>query len=223
MSDWYCSSAAFAAVSAFVASHAYSVGDFVKENAHAACMKYFWRFTTAGTSSTEPTWSSAYLDGATITSGGATFTNVAGRSTYGWTAAAGTLQALVTTAAYRPNAGDRVFLSSDHSESGAGTNYGSGCNNGNDAFGVIQYISVNRAGSVPPVAADITNGAAITTTSAMTLDARTNFFWQGITFTGASNTSIGFNSSCCKAHVFKNCAIVLQGNGSLVNGNSVKV
>jgi hypothetical protein len=225
MTDWYISSVSWAAIAQFTASHAYTVGNIIRPlTTPAAGREYAYRCTTAGTSSTEPTWSSAYTNNATITSGGATFTNVSGQSTYGWSAAAGTVQALVTTAAYRPNPGDRVFVSSDSSDSFSGAlNYGNGINNGNIAFGVVQFISVNRAGSVPPVAGDIASGAAITVTSTLTLDAMCNLFWQGFTFTSGAGTNITINSSGNKSHYFKNCAFVLGGSGKLTSSNANKI
>jgi hypothetical protein len=85
MADWYASSAAYAAIAPFAISTAYTVGQFVKPTAPAAGKEYVFRVTTAGTSAgTEPTWSSATGDNATITSGGVTFTNTSAQSAYGW-------------------------------------------------------------------------------------------------------------------------------------------
>src|SRR5262249_62161150 len=116
MADWYVSSAAWTAIAQFATSTAYSVGNIVRPlTAPAATAQYAFRCTTAGTSSTEPAWPSG--NNSTITSGGATFTNVSGQSTYGWTAAAGSLPSLSYTGPNRFALGDRVFISSDHSES----------------------------------------------------------------------------------------------------------
>lgn len=176
-----------------------------------------FRVTTAGTSTTEPTWPAG--NNATVTAG-ATFTNVSGQSAYGWSAAAGTLYCMGTGSSNgRPVVGDRMFLGSDHSENLSGAlTWGFSGTTGTAAYGVIQILSVNRAGSVPPVAADALSGAAITdtvsTTQNMTLDAYCNMYWQGITFTLAgtpsSNAIIALVSGIGrKGHYFKNCAFVL--------------
>src|SRR4029077_6308490 len=113
MADWYVSSAAYAAIAAFVPSVAYTVGQIVKPTAPALKAQWTFRCTTAGTASTEPAWPTG--NNATITTGGATFTNVTGQSTYGWGAAAGDLPTL-QGAAVRFGGGDRIFISSDHAE-----------------------------------------------------------------------------------------------------------
>jgi hypothetical protein len=224
MADWYVSSAAYAGVAAFVASHAYNVGDLLKPTAPATGREYVFRCTTAGTSGTEPTWSSAINDGNTITSGGATFTNISGRSTYGWGAAAGTLYCISVQISNRPAVGDRVFVSSDHSETNIGQIYAFGATFG---FGLIEFISVNRAGSVPPVAADITSGAAVTFNAYPTLEAYTDVFWQGFTFTltGTSGLNWFLNGSGTKAHYYKNCTFVISNTnvGTRLIGQDAKV
>jgi hypothetical protein len=228
VADWYVSSVAWAAISQFAASHAYSIGDVVRPlTTPAAGKEYAFRCTTAGTSSTEPAWPTA--NNGTVATGGATFTNVTGQSTYGWGAAAGTLFALTYATAFvtRPVVGDRVFLSSDHSESVTGDRtYAFNTNTG--AFGVIEFLSVNRAGSVPPVAADLTAGAAISITStasnSLTLDAYCSYYWQGVNFSvvGASAGAMQFNTSGTKVNYLKNCAISFA-NGSMRSGNTAKV
>lgn len=230
MADWYVSSAVYATISAFVASVPYTVGQLVKPTAPAVGKEYVFRCTTAGTAGTEPTWPVA--NNATVTTGGAIFTNVTGQSTFGWGAPAGTLWSIANANSNRPVAGDRVFLSSDHSENITGAiTYAF---NTSSNYGLIQILSVNRAGSVPPVASDITNGAAITATMSglqnMNLDAICNMFWQGITFTltgtasgvAAMNLSSGTGK---KSHYFKNCAMVVtiatQSNLIGINASSV--
>lgn len=228
MADWYVSSAAYSSIATFAASHAYSIGDIVKPTSPAAGAKYAFRCTTAGTSSTEPTWPTG--NNSTITTGGATFTNVTSQSTYGWGAAAGDLWTLAVAKGNRPANGDRIFLSSDHSDTitpGASITYAFGT----AAYALIQIISVSRAGSVPPVAADITSGAAITITLSaaqqLILDCLTDIFWQGltITFAGtATNSLLGLASSGTKGHYFKNCAFVISATGTTVrigNGRAI--
>lgn len=210
MADWYVSSATYALVAVWQATHAYVIGDLIKPTAPANGSKYVFRCTTAGTSGgTEPNWAGAPSNNATIVSGGATFTNVSGQSTYGWAAAFGDVFTASSSAGGRVLNGDRVFVSSDHTETSTA--------NGNISisvsfnYGGVVLISVNRAGSVPPVAADIQNGAAISYTGASTLffDATADHFWQGFTFTlGGSASFLYFNSGQSKLHYFKNCAFV---------------
>lgn len=225
MADWYVSSVAFAAVPVWAASTAYTVGQFVRATAPAASHEYVWRCTTAGTSGgTEPTWANAYLDGNTIASGGATFTNVAGRSAHGWSAALGSLNCITYDIANRPVIGDRVFLSSDHSESGLSNNYR--FNLGAPGNGLIQIISVNRAGSVPPVAADLQSGAAITapTTGGLNFDPIQSMLWHGITFTipgtGGNSVSFATSGTGLKMEYFKNCAFVMTNNNASTRLNA---
>jgi hypothetical protein len=207
LSDWYVSSATYASVPTWVGSHVYSIGDLVKPTAPASAREYVFRVTTAGTSTTEPAWPVG--NNATVTAG-ATFTNVSGQSAYGWSAAAGSLGCMsASLSGGRTANGDRIFLSSDHSEatSTALINFGT------SALALVQIISVNRAGSVPPVAADILPGAAVGTTNAsFSLNCVTNVYYEGITFSGATGASAGhiqLGDSSGKLMYFKNCGFVL--------------
>lgn len=217
MADWYISSAAYAGITAFVASHAYSIGDIVKPTSPAQGARWAFRCTTAGTSSTEPTWPTG--NGTTITTGGATFTNVTGQSAYFWAAAAGdhqTLNGLTGTVRYA--AGDRVFISSDHAETVASGSCGAG-NTITVGFGLLQFICVNRGGSTPPVAADVTTGAAISASTTLFLAARVNVYYQGLSFAilGAGAVPIQFGAPSAaveKRSYFKNCAFLLSSSSS---------
>lgn len=219
MADWYVSSVIYAAIPVWAATTGYTVGQFVKPTAPAVDTQYVFRCTVAGTSgATEPTWSGAATNNSTIVSGGATFANVTGQSTYGWSASSGTFLTVVNR---RTLVGDRVFASSDHAESSSAT-IAYDFNNGTVAFGLVQIVSVNRAGSVPPTASDIQSGASITNTggSSVALNAWCNLFWQGITITigGSSAINLFFNvgAGARKSHYLKNCAIVLTNTNSAV-------
>lgn len=215
MADWYVSSAAYAAVAAFVPSAVYSIGNIVKPTAPAAKALWTFRCTTAGTASTEPAWPTA--NNSTITTGGATFTNVTGQSTYGWSAAAGDLPTLLgAVGTFRFAAGDRMFVSSDHSETQTtSTTYGSGVG-ATASFTSGQVLSVNRAGSVPPVAADLAAGATVTVgTGSVSLNIETAFltYHYGINYiyTGTSATAIQFGAgSGAKAIWFDTCQFYLN-------------
>ena len=210
MSDWYVSSVAHAAIAQWAATTAYSIGDIVRQlAAPAAGSERAFRCTTAGTSGgSEPSWT--LTKGATTASGTATFTEVTGNATYNWSAAAARTEHIAET--WATGTGDRVFLSSDHAETQS-TNLGlvpdSSLNN------PAQLISVNRAGSVPPVAADVLAGASIATTGAATISLTgTTVYWHGITFTcGSSGTPTMTIGSTSQRHSFKDCAFV-SGAGS---------
>jgi hypothetical protein len=94
MADWYISSTAYAAIATFVPSVAYSVGQIVKPTAPVSQQRYAFRCTVAGTASTEPGWGAAWNNNQTVTTGGVTFMNVSGQSTYFWAAAAGDHQSM---------------------------------------------------------------------------------------------------------------------------------
>lgn len=212
MPDWYASSAAYAAITAFVASHAYSIGDLVKPTVPALKAQWVFRCTTAGTSSTEPTWPTA--NNSTIATGGATFANVTGQSTYGWGAAAGDLPTLLgAVGTNRFAAGDRMFVSSDHAETQtANTTYGATTGS---SYTSGQVLSVNRAGSVPPAAADLTPGATCTVSGVTTLslDALFPIYHYGLNFisTGTSG-GIGFSTGTTsnKTHYFDTCQFYIN-------------
>lgn len=223
MADWYVSSAAWTAIAQFAASTSYSVGQIIRPlTAPQIYNQCAYRCTTAGTSTTEPAW--ALGNNATTTSGGATFTNVTGQSAYGWSAAGGTLATFLGTSSQQRQAlGDRIFVSSDHSETlGASLTFVP-VNDGGSGFGMVRIISVNRAGSVPPVPADELSGATVVTSAgfSLTLDAYYNWYWQGVRFNIAGTISFGTNGT--KLGYYKNCAFALtrSANADLINmGNS---
>lgn len=197
-------------------SGTYTVGQIVKPTAPALKAQWTFRCTTAGTASTEPTWPTA--NNSTITTGGATFTNVTGQSAYFWTAASGDLATLLTTS-NRLSGGDRVFLSSDHTESQtSNTNYGSG-NSGPTGFNQLQFLCVNRGGSTPPVAADQTTGASISTTGTLIFMADASCYYQGISFTTSTTSAIGLGFSGTGAsgytQYFLNCRLALTAASSV--------
>lgn len=214
MADWYISSTKYATYTAFVGSHAYSIGDLVVPTAPTGGAKWVHRCTTAGTSTTEPTW--ATTNNGTCTSGGATFTNVTGQSTYAWSAAAGDYPTLVRTTSTRPQGGDRIFISSDHSESTPSNTYGSG-SGATASFNVLQVLSVNKAGSTPPVAADLAAGAVIACSGTLTWAAYCPIYSYGITYsnTGSASTTGASSGSSCKTMVFDNCTLY-QNNANSV-------
>ena len=222
MADWYVSSAAYAGYTAFQTSHAYTVGNLVVPTAPTAKNKWVFRCTSAGTSGTEPTWSTAAANNATVTSTGATFTNVTGQSTFFWTAAAGDMPTLLGAGGtFRFAAGDRMFVSSDHSETQATTTeYGSG-STATQSYSIGMVLSVNRAGSTPPVAADLTAGATATVgTGSISLDLDSQFpvyhYGMNYVYTGTLAAGIVFNAAATKGHYLDACQLYLNTSTSSV-------
>ena len=127
-----------------------------------------------------------------------------------WAKAATTLTTAITGSA----AGDDFWVASDHAESTAGAV--TLTFPGTDAS-PCRCISVSRAGSTPPVAADITAGASVTTTGANTITIRGGCYVFGVTFnagSGASNASITINTTVQTVIQFDGCALNLVGTSS---------
>ncbi len=204
MADWYVSSTAYAAIPVFAANHAYSVGDIIRPTSPSANQQYPFRCTTAGTSgASEPTWSGG--NNSTTTSGTAVFTNIGGQSAYAWSAACGSLASLTYYASKNIAVGDRVFVSHDHVETNAATNYWMVTTT---SFTPNKIISVNKAGSVPLVAADIQAGVSISVNAGTILDANSPMHWDGVIFTMTGAGTFMFNNSGYQLHYFKNSAFV---------------
>lgn len=213
MADWYVSSAAWALIAQFAASTAYTVGQIVRPlTTPAATAQCAFRCTTAGTSGAEPSWPQS--NNATVTTGGATFTNVTAQSTYGWAACAGGVNTMINSGiSDRILAGDRCFVSSDHSESNGSVTWE--LNNSSGGFGVTLFVSVNRApNNIPPATADQLSGASLTFTGALTIEAYCNGYWQGFTFVMSSGGNLLFNSSARMNHYYRNCVFNITGSGT---------
>ncbi|MGY4170958.1 hypothetical protein [Bradyrhizobium sp. USDA 4529] len=216
MSNWYVSSTNYAAVATFTASHVYALNDIIRPTSPSASAQYTYKCTTAGTSSSEPSWNTG--DNATTSSGTATFTNVGGQA---WSTPIGNLISITGNSAKNPALGDKIFVSSDHSETDTG-----GINlvmSFSQSFNSIKVLSVNKAGSVPPVAADLQSGAQVSGNNGYTFDTYCNMYWYGITFTNAAG-NMNFSTSASRQNYFKDCALVFTGSsGGPVSGGPGKV
>lgn len=123
-------------------------------------------------------------------------------------------------------AGDNLWVAQDHAESSASAISWTDIK-GTDAA-PVKIICVNKAGSVPPVAADLRATGTVTTTgnSAITLNTTANRFGYiyGITFScGSGAVSASLTSTSASANiVFDNCALKLAGTsgGSIVLGSA---
>lgn len=121
-----------------------------------------------------------------------------------WATAYTTLAAACTAKA----AGDTFFVAHDHAESGAAAANVTIVSPGTEVT-ACKIFCVNRAGSVPPVAADLRTTATITstTTGAILLQGSVAECY-GITFncgTGSSTVSLNAGSSAGRSWRFVNC------------------
>lgn len=208
MAVWYLGSVKYAAVTQYANLHTYSIGDIVRQlAAPAAGKKRCFRCTTGGISgAAEPTW--VLTKGNTTTAGTAIFTEVTGNSTYNWTAPFGELCDLIQTWA---GSGDTIYVESGHDET---TNVGITSQNIGTLTSVINVWCVSSAGSVPPVAADLTTGANIRTGTSNTMSLLLQCDVRGINFhagTGANSANITFNGSQGHITTFTNCGMYLDG------------
>lgn len=128
-----------------------------------------------------------------------------------WANAKTTLAAAITAGV----AGDTYYIANDHAES-------SGSVTSISAKGTITapdlFLCVNRAGSVPPVAADLTTGASITTTGAtqLTFSANAYSYVYGVTFncgTGSSTATVTFGGGTGQV-TFDTCSFITPITGA---------
>lgn len=127
-----------------------------------------------------------------------------------WANAKTTIGAAITAGA----AGDTYYIAQDHSESAASLSVTpKGTINAWD-----RYLCVNRAGSVPPVSADLRTTAVIasTTTSALNWAGSSSYaYYYGLVITAGGVLSIE-TSTGPFAHRFERCSFTI-GNGAGAN------
>lgn len=124
-----------------------------------------------------------------------------------WTNAKTTLQAAITAGA----AGDTYYVANDHAETAAAATT---ITFKGTASAIDLVFCVNRAGSVPPVSADLTTGGSITTTgaNALTLAGTSAFAYiQGLTFNTGSGAVASVFSVSLGGVYFKNCSLKKLG------------
>lgn len=222
MASWYIGSTKWAAVTAWSALTAHSIGDLVRQNAAPAVgSERVFRCTTAGTSlASEPTW--VLTAGSTTTeTAGPVWTEVTGQSTYNWSAPHARLANAFASGWMA--AGDTGYVSNNHAETQAtamtltppGT-AGSPCN----------ILCVNDAGSVPPVSADLRTTANITTTTNVSMTVPSGYcYFFGIIFNAGNGVASSASLSLLSGNnatgwlKFDTCALKLLIN----NTNSSKI
>jgi hypothetical protein len=228
MADWYLSSVAYDAVAAWLATHTYAVGAIVRQTsltlyAGQRCFRAS-AITTGISGGTEPTWNLGL--GATTTDGGVTWTECTGNSahqhdnsvTNTWTAPGRHFENFDSTGNAAVAAGDRIFVSSDHAE--VITTSGHVLLTAGSNASPVNCISVSRtAGNIPPLAADITAGAAVSCSAAggtLFLSNAAGSRFEGLTFTvsGTGTCKITIPNSGAGVREFKDCNFVISGTGS---------
>ena len=197
MATYYVSSVAWTAVAAWAATHAYILGDYVRQLATPTFgNERVFKCTTAGTSGgTEPAWT--LTDNGNTTDSTAVWKQIAGQEAE---QAAGNWKAPYATMLGMQNAhglvgGDQIFVSSDHTESNAAAYSLSGASVAGS--GPAAFYSVSRVGaSLPPTATDLAAGAIIGTSGSQDITfANHHFYYRGFFFvvgTGASAASLNF-------------------------------
>lgn len=217
MANWYVGSVDYTAVAQFAVSHAYVIGNLIRQlAAPAAGNQRVFRCTTAGTSaSTEPVWT--LTAGSTTTSGTATFTEVTGQQAYQASGAWAAPHAVINNAMQSGWAaeGDTIYVAKNHAETSAaqikfqmlGSNW---------LLNQVICVDNTASGSVPPTAANWfpaigtqnTNlGASVTmtnTASQITFNDPSNntqMYWYGISFISSyqinsSNNGMEFWDNC---------------------------
>lgn len=99
-----------------------------------------------------------------------------------WTNAMTTLSAALSAAA----AGDDIYVAHDHAETGA---VALTLSPPSSASATCRVMCVNRAGSVPPIAADLRTTGQITTTGASTIVISGSVYAYGLVFNAGTGTS----------------------------------
>ncbi len=171
MANWYVSSVAYAALTAWSAGATLSVGNFRKPTAPAAGSERVYRvssITTGITAGTEPTW--PLNANQTVVDGGVTWTECTGQEAYAPTAAAPHVDVIFTQTNGRgaTDGTDWVFVDSAHTEPT--------WTSGRDWTRAGKTRVVTWSGlSVPPIPSDMAAGPVVLQTSGA----------SGITLAGA--------------------------------------
>lgn len=164
MANYYVSSVKFATFTAWSAAEAVTVGT-IRRRTNLTTPRVY-RCETAGTTGgSEPSWSTT--PNSTTNDNGVVWRCITGVSSYGWDSCLGSLNLMGGVVNWQMF--DTVFIANDHVEVDATLS----------ALGAV-YVSVNPAGSVPPVKADYLRGAKFSrTTGTLTIP---KGMWIGIDF-----------------------------------------
>lgn len=212
MVAWYVGDDKYAAVAVWTANTVKVVGDFVRQTAPTDANARVFRCTTAGTThlTTEPTWNVA--EGTTTNDNTAVWTEVTGLAAYGWSAPFKRHAQAFSWGAF----GDTpTYVSSSHNYSVAGAITFSTL--ATDATQDVWILSVNPAGSTPPVAADLLAGATETTTgnNSISIDRSAYIFgFRWVAGSGATGTAnINLGATTASSLVLDSCNLTIATTG----------
>ena len=210
MANYYVSSVKYAALTAWAAGSAVSIGT-IRKNLTGANLRVYRAESAGTTGASEPSWNTNF--NTTTSDNGITWRNITGSETYAWTAAAATIGTINSAASIGEL--DTIYVDSTHSETSASAV--------TIPF-VGKIISVDAAGSVPPAKADYLRGATVTVQSGgsnITINAAKVL---GLNFIAGSATStavsINFGANGYYTHLL-DCFLHLNNTGSsMINGTS---
>lgn len=181
-----------------------SLGQIIKDGGG---LRYFI-CTTAGTAGNgaEPTWNTTA--GATTADNTVTWTCLGTVGSFSaWGAPIPRLLIATGTLAL---AGNTIYVRSDHAETQAASMT---ISVGNSTRQVpYKVLCVNSAGSTPPVAADVTTGATVTTTGANNMFVNAWMYCVGMTFSVGTGATIA--SMAVAGGTFINCAFKKLGTSA---------
>ncbi len=196
--------------SSAVRSTSPGLGQIIKNNAGT---HYFIMSTAGACAAGEPTFNTT--TGGTTTDNTGTWTCIGPVGSFtAWKAPhARIANAIVATWA---TTGDNVYVSSAHAETQATALSIS-------PAGLMQFLCIADAGTIPPTAADLTTGASVTTTGNSTITIGHSYY-QGIAFncaTGAFGTLLNVGTGTNTYVSMKNCALNMRATagGAYVFGN----
>lgn len=217
MSNWYVSSVAWTAVTAWAALTVTTLGTYRRQTAPAVGNERVFKCTTAGTTgAAEPTWNLG--NNATTVDGTVTWTQVAGKEAENatWQAPIARLETAIVTLGVN---GDFVYVRDDHTQTVASAlTFGPASAGG----GAAKVICVRTGCSIPPVSGDESTGASVNTTGASGISFRggqfLDFYVEGVSFhagSGASTASITLGTGATTEFItLKNCLLELAGTSA---------
>lgn len=219
MSDWYCSSVAWMAVTAWSAGLTATTGMLRRQLATPTVgNERVWRCTTPGTTGgSEPSWT--LTKASTTSDNGVVWTECTGDAghqhdngvTNTWTAPHARWENMLAWM----TAPDRGFLSSDHTQTKAGGQTFAPPGSGQT---LCSFFSVDRTtGNIPPIDTDLTYGAEIITTGG-TLNRNGGGYYEKMRFQSGSGTDASQFAQICQASNLMiedvDCHWALGGSGS---------
>jgi hypothetical protein len=220
MANWYVSSASHSAVAQFAISHAYVIGDIVRQLATPSVgSERCFRCSTSGTSGgSESAWT--LTKAATTTQGTAVFTEVTGNETYQAPGAWAAPHARFCSGLNWCATGDTVYVAANHAETQSSAMALSGNTNSGAGYTAI-CVDSTGSGHVPPQSGDARTTATIATTgtTAITLNV-TVLYAYGLNFTlgsGAGATTLQFGYiTAGGTHRYESCTFVFGATGASV-------